>query len=146
MNTSLTEKTMRSPATSQVTSPIFTLALMLVLAAPLALSAAGRNPGLGPDDSGPLKVATEIQNLRLVEQVKPTYPELAKLSRTEGTVVLQILITKDGKVSKVEIVSGPPLLTRAAQDAVKNWKYKPTIVNGQEVEVSTQVKVQFNMH
>ncbi len=118
--------------------------LWLVLAAPLAVSAA-RNPGLGPDDSGPLKVAQEIQGLKITEQPKPAYPELARLSRTEGAVVLQVLIARDGKVSKIEIVSGPALLTRAAQEAVKQWKYRPTIVNGQEVEVSTQVKVQFSM-
>ena len=84
-----------------------TFALLLVLAAPLAVAAAGRNPGLGPDDSGPLKVAGDIQSLRIVEQVKPVYPELARLSRTEGTVTLNVLIGKDGKVEKVDIVSGP---------------------------------------
>jgi len=122
------------------------LGLLLVLAAPLALSAAGRNPGLGGEDSGPLKVASDIQSLRIVDQIKPSYPELAKLSRTEGTVALNVLIGKDGKVSKVEILSGPPLLTRAAQEAVKQWKYKPTIVNGAPVEVITEVTVQFHMH
>jgi protein TonB len=122
------------------------LGLLLVLAAPLALSAAGRNPGLGADESGPLKVATDIQSLRIIDQVKPNYPELAKLSRTEGVVAMNILIGKDGKVNKVDIVSGPPLLTRAAQEAVKQWKYKPTIVNGGPVEVITEVTVQFHMH
>jgi protein TonB len=121
------------------------LGLLFVLAAPLAFAAAAKNPGLGPDDSGPLKVAGDIQSLRIIEQVKPVYPELAKLSRTEGTVTLQILIGKDGKVAKVDIVSGPALLTRAASDAVKQWKYKPTIVGGQAVEVSTPVTLQFHM-
>ena len=120
--------------------------LLLVLAAPLGLSAAGRNPGLGSEDSGPLKISQDIQSLRIIDQVKPAYPELAKLSRTEGTVILQILISKDGKVTKVEIVSGPALLTRAAQEAVKQWKYKPTIVGGQAVEVITPVTLQFHLH
>jgi protein TonB len=110
-----------------------------------ASAAAGKNPGLGADDSGPLKVAEDIQKLRILEQVKPVYPELARISRTEGSVTMQIGINKEGGVSKVEIVSGPALLTRAAQDAVKQWKYKPTIVNGQAVEVITQVRISFTM-
>ena len=76
-----------------------TIGMLLALAAPLALSAAGRNPGFGGDDSGPLKVAQEIQSLRLVYQVKPVYPELAKLSHTEGAVTLKILINRDGSVA-----------------------------------------------
>ena len=118
--------------------------LAVFLLAPLTW-AAGRNPGSGPDDNGPLKVGQEIQSLRLIEQVKPTYPELAKLSRTEGAVMLQVSINKEGTVSKCEIVSGAPLLTRAAQDAVKRWKYKPTVINGSPVEVITQVRVVFNL-
>ena len=120
------------------------LGLLLVLAAPLALAAA-RNPGLGSEDSGPLRVADDIQSLRIIEQIKPVYPELAKISRTEGAVVLQVLINKEGTVVKTEIVSGPALLTRAAQEAVKQWKYKPTIVSGQAVEVITRIKLQFNL-
>ena len=117
-----------------------------VLAAALAVPAsAAKNPGFGADDSGPLKVAQEIQNLRIVEQVEPAYPELAKLSHTEGAVMLHAFIGRDGNVAKVDVISGPPLLTRAAQDAVKQWKYKPTQVNGQSVEVTTQVRVQFTM-
>jgi periplasmic protein TonB len=121
------------------------LGLLMVLATPLAFSATGPNPGLGAENSGPIKVAADIQSLRLLDQVKPVYPELAKLSRTEGSVTLQVLIGKEGKVEKVEIVSGPALLTRAASEAVKQWKYKPTIVNGQPVAVITPVTLQFHM-
>lgn len=120
---------------------------MIVVAAVLMSSAAWavRMPGLGPDDNGPLHVAPDIQSLRIVTSAKPVYPELARLSRTEGAVVLNISISKDGTVSKVEIVSGPSLLTRSAQEAVRQWKYKPTIVNGQAVEVITQVRLNFSI-
>ena|SRR5258708_39278303 len=121
------------------------LLTILFLAAVTASASAGKNPGLGADDSGPLKVAEDIQKLRIVDQVKPAYPELARISRTEGSVTLQININREGGVSKVEVVSGPALLTRAAQDAVKQWKYKPTVVNGQAVEVITQVRIAFTM-
>ncbi|SRR6266404_7707245 len=128
---------------------LLTIALFATLTATTASASAGspapKNPGLGPDDNGPLKVAEEIQKLRIVEQVKPTYPELAKISRTEGSVTLQLTINREGGVSKVEIVNGPALLTRAAQDAAKGWKYKPTIVNGQAMEVITQVHISFTM-
>jgi protein TonB len=128
---------------------LLTLMLFATIIATTASASAGspapKNPGLGPDDNGPLKVAEEIQKLRIVEQVKPIYPELAKISRTEGSVTLQLTINREGGVSKVEIVNGPALLTRAAQDAAKGWKYKPTIVNGQAMEVITQVHISFTM-
>jgi protein TonB len=120
---------------------------MMAIAVLLMSSAAWgvKTPGLGPDDNGPLKVAQDIQSLRAIQQVKPVYPELARISHTEGSVTLQVSITKEGTVAKVEVVSGPALLTRAAQDAVKQWKYKPTIVNGQTMEVITQVRVNFTL-
>jgi protein TonB len=119
------------------------MAIAVLLIAPSVWAA--KTPGLGPEDSGPVKVAQDIQSLRAITTIKPVYPELAKMSRTEGSVTLQVSITKEGSVSKVEVMSGPPLLTRAAQDAVKQWKYKPTIVNGQPVEVITLVKVAFSL-
>jgi protein TonB len=116
----------------------------LLLSAPIW--AANTNPGLGPDDRGPIHVAQEIQDLRLIDKVKPVYPELAKLSRTEGAVTLQVAISKEGSVTKVDVVNGPALLTRAAQEAVKQWKYKPTVVNGQAVDVVTTVRIVFSIN
>lgn len=130
---------------SMVRSMMVAVAVAVLTMAMAIPASAAKNPGFGADDNGPLKVAQEIQNLRIIDQVKPAYPELAKLSRTEGSVMLQVFISREGTVSKVEVVSGPPLLTRAAQDAVKQWKYKPTQVNGQAVEVVTQVQVKFSM-
>jgi protein TonB len=117
------------------------LAIAVLVATPSVWAV--KTPGLGAEDSGPVKIAGDVQSLRAITQVKPTYPELAKMTHTEGAVVLQISITKEGSVSKVEVVTGPPLLTRAAQEAVKQWKYKPTIINGQAVEVITNVRVAF---
>jgi len=119
------------------------MAIAILLAAPSVWAV--KTPGLGADDSGPVKIAGDIQSLRAITQVKPVYPELAKMTHTEGAVMLQVSITKEGSVSKVEVLTGPPLLTRAAQEAVKQWKYKPTIINGQPVEVITNVRVAFTL-
>jgi protein TonB len=115
---------------------------------PLTLSAAtpaAPSAVLGADDNGPLKVGQDVQQLKLVDQVKPVYPPLAKLSKAEGAVMLQVTVARDGSVAKADVISGHALLTRAAADAVKQWKYRPTVVNGQPVEVVTTVRIAFTL-
>lgn len=79
----------------------------------------------------------------LVQQVNPAYPSQARQAHVEGTVVLDAVIGKDGSVRSVKVVSGHPLLTQAAVDAVKKWRYKPSYLNGEAVEAKTQVKIRF---
>jgi protein TonB len=79
----------------------------------------------------------------LLQQVKPVYPPLAKQARIQGVVVLEAIIGKDGAVSEVKVITGHPLLQQAAIDAVSQWKYKPTLLNGEPVEVVTTVTVNF---
>jgi protein TonB len=81
----------------------------------------------------------------LVQQVEPAYPELAKIARIQGTVQLAAVIAHDGTISKLRVLSGPPLLVAAAVDAVRQWRYRPYILNGQPVEVETQVSVNFKL-
>lgn len=81
----------------------------------------------------------------LEHRVSAVYPAQARSVHQQGTVVLQALITEDGSVKNVTVVSGPPLLRQAASDAVKQWKYKPYRLNGQPVAIQTQVKVEFKM-
>ncbi|HEV2617579.1 MAG TPA: energy transducer TonB [Candidatus Acidoferrales bacterium] len=71
------------------------------------------------------------------------YPQIATVAHVQGVVVLHVIIGTDGKVREVQYVSGPPLLRKAAMDAVKQWRYKPTLLNGQPVEVDTTVTVVF---
>jgi protein TonB len=71
------------------------------------------------------------------------YPLQAQQAHVEGTVVLSAVIGKDGSVQSAKVVSGPPLLTQAAVDAVKRWRYKPYSLNGEPVEVETEIKVKF---
>jgi protein TonB len=76
-------------------------------------------------------------------QPKPIYPPLALMARVQGTVVLQAVLSKDGSVQDLKVVSGHPLLVRAALDAVRIWRYKPTTLNGEAVEVLTEIDVNF---
>jgi protein TonB len=75
--------------------------------------------------------------------VEPAYPPLARQARIQGTVRFNIGIGRDGGVVALEVVNGPPMLIPAAAEAVRQYRYKPTLLNGQPVEVSTQVDVNF---
>jgi len=81
----------------------------------------------------------------LVKRVQPKYPEEAREDRIQGTVVLHALISKEGDVIGLWAVSGDPLLVKAAIKVVKQWKYKPYLLNGQAVEVYTEVLVNFTL-
>jgi protein TonB len=75
--------------------------------------------------------------------MQPIYPPLARQSRVEGSVVLHAVINKDGEVSELQVLSGHPLLVKAALDAVRQWRYSPTLLSGQAVEVETTITVTF---
>jgi protein TonB len=77
------------------------------------------------------------------ESVQPIYPQEAKDKRIQGTVRLHVIIAKDGSVGQVELISGHPLLAVAALEAVRQWKYRRTLLNGEPVEVDTTVDVIF---
>src|ERR1700691_1390172 len=80
-----------------------------------------------------------------VRDVKPVYPPLARQARIQGTVVLHAVISKDGSIEGLTLVSGHPMLAPAAIDAVKQWKYKQYLLNGEPVEVDTEVQVNFTL-
>lgn len=81
----------------------------------------------------------------LVSQTRPEYPPLAKAARVQGTVKFDALIGKDGTVQNLHLISGPPLLVQAALQAVQQWIYKPTLLNGQPVDVNTTIDVNFTL-
>jgi TonB family protein len=81
----------------------------------------------------------------LIDKVSPVYPPLAVQARIEGTVRLHTIIAKDGTVLQIEVMSGHPLLVQAAIDAVRQWRYRPTLLNGEPVEVDTTVDVIFSI-
>jgi len=90
-----------------------------------------------------LQVSGNVQGFELISQSAPVYPPLARQARIEGTVVLSALIGKDGHVQDLKVVRGHPLLVQAALDAVKDWVYKPTTINGEPMEVKTEVSLKF---
>jgi len=80
-----------------------------------------------------------------ITKVEPVYPPLARQAEVQGSVILKVQISKSGDVVNIQLVSGHPLLAPAAIDAVKRWKYKPYLLNGNLVEVETQVTVNFTL-
>src|SRR5229473_4217415 len=87
-----------------------------------------------------------VQAALLVNKVTPVYPPLARQTRISGTVRLHAIISKSGSIQSLEVISGHPLLVRAAMDAVQQWRYKPTLLNGEPVEVDTTIDVIFSLN
>src|ERR1700683_1800791 len=87
-----------------------------------------------------------VQAALLINRVQPVYPPLARQTRISGTVRLHAIISKSGSVESLEVLSGHPLLVRAAMDAVQQWRYKPTLLNGEPVEVDTTIDVIFSLN
>ncbi len=79
----------------------------------------------------------------LIYRVQPRYPLLAIQTRTQGTVLLRAVISKQGTIENLQLISGHPLLVPAAMDAVRQWRYRPYVLNDEPVEVETEVTVKF---
>ncbi len=103
----------------------------------------GDGAGLPPPP--PIRVGGNIQNARVTHRVLPVYPLEAVEQFVSGTVRLQAIIATDGRVRDLELVSGHPMLVAAAMEAVAQWRYKPTKLNGRDVEVVTVIDVNFNL-
>jgi len=81
----------------------------------------------------------------LIRRVQPVYPPLARNARIQGAVLLAAVIGKDGTMQNLKLISGPPMLVPAALEAVSQWRYRPYILNGEPVEVETQITVNFTL-
>jgi protein TonB len=92
-----------------------------------------------------VRVGGNVQQAKLISQPRPVYPPLAKQARIQGTVRLQAIIAKDGTIAQLEVLSGHPLLQQAALQAVGQWRYQPTLLNGEPVEVVTTIEVVFTL-
>jgi periplasmic protein TonB len=92
-----------------------------------------------------LRVSSGVAEGNLLRKIEPQYPPMAKIAHIQGDVILAATISKSGIIENLHVVSGHPILAQAAMDAVKQWKYKPYLLNGEPVEVETTVKVTFHM-
>jgi len=92
-----------------------------------------------------VRVSSGVSTGLLIRKVQPNYPPLARQARIQGNVVLQAVISKSGTIENLQVISGHPMLVPAALEAVKQWRYKPYLLNGDAVEVETQVTVIFSL-
>lgn len=92
-----------------------------------------------------VRVSQGVSQGLLIRKVQPVYPPLARQARIQGNVVLQAEISKDGTIENLRLMSGHPMLAPSAIEAVKQWRYKPYFLNGEPVEVETQITVIFSL-
>jgi protein TonB len=95
--------------------------------------------------AAPLLVSTGVMTGQLLQPIRPEYPMIARLSRTEGTVVVQAVISKSGRIESARVVSGPGVLQAAALQAVREARYRPFLLNGLPTEVETTVSINFRL-
>ncbi len=107
-------------------------------------------PNLGGDPNGsnvklqPKRVPiSDLSPGQLINRVEPVYPRMAGITGVQGEVKLHAIIARDGSIMSLSVISGHPLLVRAAQDAVRQWRYRPYYLNGDAVEVETFITVNF---
>jgi protein TonB len=106
----------------------------------------GTGPALvKPSTPSKLSISSGVMAGNLLEKTVPQYPAIARAVRIQGTVVLQATIAKDGAIQNLRVINGPPMLQQAAIDAVRSWRYKPYLLNGEPVEVETTINVVFNL-
>jgi len=92
-----------------------------------------------------VRIGGRVQAAKLISQVTPVYPPIARQARISGVVRLEAVIGRDGRIESLHVTSGPPLLVEAALAAVRQWVYQPTLLNGEPVEVLTQIEVNFKL-
>lgn len=102
-------------------------------------------PAVKPATPKKIAISSGVAQGNLINKTQPVYPAIAKAARIQGTVVLAATISKTGTIENLRVISGPQMLQAAAMDAVKTWRYRPYLLNGEPVEVETQVNVIFNL-
>ena len=110
-----------------------------------AIIGTGQAPVVKPRAPISLNVSSGVMAGNLLVKTLPQYPAIPKVAHIQGTVVLQATISKSGSIQNLRVISGPPMLQQAAMDAVRSWRYKPYLLNGEPVEVETTINVVFNL-
>ena len=99
-----------------------------------------------PPPQAPIRVGGEISEPRKIRDVKPVYPQIAQTAKISGLVIIEAIIGKDGRVRDAKVLRSVQLLDQAALDAVRQWEYTPTLLNGVPVEVIMTVTVNFTLN
>jgi TonB family protein len=152
----LSSRSRTRPASQDVSvAPAHASAAVPVAPSPLAASAVTNRPALPVERPDREKeriaarrfhVSPEVARSLLISEVRPDYPRVAVQAFVQGTVLLDVDISKEGMVENLKATSGHPLLVPAALDAVKQWRYKPFMLDGKAAAFSTQVEVHFSLH
>jgi protein TonB len=98
-----------------------------------------------PRPAAPPPRVSRMMEGNLIYRVQPQYPPLARQARVQGIVVLRAMISREGKIENLQVISGPPMLVQSAMNAVLQWRYRPYYLNNEPVEVETQVTVNFTL-
>ena len=99
--------------------------------------------GAAPPPAAPVRVGGDIKRPEILKRVDPVYPAIAKAARVSGMVIVEAIIARDGSIKDAKVIRSVPMLDQAALDAVQQWRYTPTLLNGQPVEVIMSVNVTF---
>ena len=110
-----------------------------------AIIGTGQPTVVKPRAPSSLNVSSGVMAGNLLTKTLPQYPAIPKAAHIQGIVVLQATISKSGSIQNLRVISGPPMLQQAAMDAVRSWRYKPYLLNGEPVEVETTINVVFNL-
>ena len=102
-------------------------------------------PRPAPHPAGPVRAGDLLVAPKKIVDVRPVYPAIARISRVQGTVVLEAVLDRAGRVSQVRVARSAPLLDEAAMDAVRQWRYTPTVLHGQPVEVLMTITITFQL-
>ena len=141
------EHPMAKPVTQESEQPVAPSAIGVATGTDTkALAAISSAPVNVPRPSNDVvKISQGVSEGLVLKRVPPRYPPQAMQLHKEGAVQLQATVTKTGDISNIKVLSGDPMLARAAEDAVKQWKYKPYYLNGEPVDVQTQITVNFKL-
>lgn len=139
------DKTAAAPVQAPIQAPAPEALLSAANGGSKAISGIVDSVGVVVPKSQTLKVSQAVMQSMIVKKVQPQYPYQAQRTRLHGTVLLEATIAKDGHVSNVKQTNGSEVLGRAAMDAVRQWRYKPYLLNGQPIEVQTQVSIDFKL-
>jgi protein TonB len=101
------------------------------------------SPQTGPTPTGPVRISAGVAAGMLISRPNPSYPPEAIAAHIQGTVVLHAVISEAGTVENLTVISGPPMLTAPAIDAVSQWRYRPYLLNGEPTAVDTTINVNF---